>query len=83
MNGHLVLFLFLTTVNYSQGAKILGVFPFAAPSHYMLGSALMKGLAESGHDVTMISPFSEKDPPKGGIWREIVIDEAMVAMKGE
>lgn len=42
--------------------KILGVFPTAAPSHYIVGSALMRGLAADGHEVTIISPFKEKVP---------------------
>lgn len=51
--------------------KILGVFPFAAHSHYALGSRLMKALAEKGHDVTIITPYREKNPPKN--YREIFL----------
>ncbi|KAI7815290.1 UDP-glycosyltransferase [Rhyzopertha dominica] len=47
-----------------DGSKILGIFPFAATSHYILGSTLMKALAEKGHDVTIITPYREKSPPK-------------------
>nr|QIK00365.1 UDP-glycosyltransferase [Xylotrechus quadripes] len=54
-------------------AKILAIFPMAIPSHYILGNALLRGLAEAGHDVTMISPFSEKKPPKKGSWRDVVL----------
>ncbi|KAJ8928783.1 hypothetical protein NQ314_018641 [Rhamnusium bicolor] len=61
-------------INLNDGARILGVFPVPAPSHYILANALMKGLAEAGHDVTIISSFSEKNPPKGGTWREIILD---------
>ncbi|KAJ8954680.1 hypothetical protein NQ318_011372 [Aromia moschata] len=56
-----------------ESAKILGVFPIAMPSRYILGNALLRGLAEAGHDVTMVSPFTEKDPPKNGSWRDIVL----------
>lgn len=49
--------------------KILGIFPTDAPSHYVLGSRLMKALAEKGHEVTIIAPFKEKNPPRG--YREI------------
>ncbi|KAJ8980270.1 hypothetical protein NQ317_005128 [Molorchus minor] len=34
-----------------------------------------KGLAEAGHDVTMVSPFKNKEPPTKGSWRDIVVDE--------
>nr|QIK00369.1 UDP-glycosyltransferase [Xylotrechus quadripes] len=64
-----------------DAARILGVFPMPAPSHYFLGSALMKGLAEAGHDVTMISPFPVKDPPKNGSWRDIILDGMMEDME--
>ncbi|RZC42904.1 UDPGT and/or Glyco tran 28 C domain containing protein, partial [Asbolus verrucosus] len=57
-----------------QGAKILGIFPVAGKSHYHLANSLMRGLAEKGHDVTMISPFKEKNPPpKNGTYRDIVL----------
>ncbi|XP_018579880.1 UDP-glucuronosyltransferase 2B10 [Anoplophora glabripennis] len=76
-----LLLLFLGIINGNQGARILGVFPFGAPSHYILGSTLMKGLAEAGHDVTIISPFKEKNPPKGGKWTEIILDDLMEPLK--
>ncbi|XP_044267725.1 UDP-glycosyltransferase UGT5-like isoform X1 [Tribolium madens] len=56
-----------------DSAKILAVFPMTAPSHYFLGNALLRGLAEKGHDVTMISPFIENNPPKNGSYRDIVL----------
>ncbi|XP_055537421.1 UDP-glycosyltransferase UGT5-like isoform X2 [Wyeomyia smithii] len=45
-----------------ETAKILGVFPTASKSHYIVGSALMKALAEKGHEVTVISPFPQSNP---------------------
>lgn len=39
--------------------RILGVFPHPAKSHYIVGDALMKGLAAKGHDVTMVSPHKQ------------------------
>ncbi|KAG5880367.1 hypothetical protein JTB14_029493 [Gonioctena quinquepunctata] len=68
----LVTLLSLTSSNYC--ARILGVFPVPATSHYILENALMRGLAEAGHDVTLISAFSEKNPPKNGSWREIILE---------
>lgn len=41
--------------------KILGILPTASKSHYYIGHNLLKALAEEGHDVTVISPFKEKD----------------------
>lgn len=42
--------------------RILGIFPTTSPSHYYVGRALMKGLAADGHEVTIVSPFKEKNP---------------------
>ncbi|XP_017040180.1 UDP-glycosyltransferase UGT5 [Drosophila ficusphila] len=36
----------------------------AARSHYHVGSALAKGLASAGHQVTIVSPFESKKPIK-------------------
>ncbi|KAL5273665.1 UGT2A1.2 family protein [Megaselia abdita] len=59
--------------------KILGVFPFAATSHYIVGSSLMKGLAEKGHDVTIIAAFKEKSPIKN--FKTILVPEAVALME--
>uniref|UniRef100_A0A8W7PY65 UDP-glucuronosyltransferase n=1 Tax=Anopheles coluzzii TaxID=1518534 RepID=A0A8W7PY65_ANOCL len=47
-----------------ESAKILGIFPTASKSHWILGSSLLKELAQDGHEVTMISPFPLKNAPK-------------------
>ncbi|XP_055904974.1 UDP-glycosyltransferase UGT5-like [Eupeodes corollae] len=44
--------------------KILGISPTMARSHFFVGNALYKGLAEKGHEVTVISPFPLKKPTK-------------------
>ncbi|XP_029726645.1 UDP-glycosyltransferase UGT5-like [Aedes albopictus] len=54
----------LYLVTFSEGAKILGVLPMGAKSHFNIGSGFMKTLAEAGHDVTVISPFPLKNAPK-------------------
>lgn len=66
--------LFLTFIfGVGECAKILVVFPMPGPSHYIIGSALAKGLAEAGHYVTMVSPFGEKKPPEHGRYRDVVL----------
>uniref|UniRef100_A0A1I8Q3X2 UDP-glucuronosyltransferase n=1 Tax=Stomoxys calcitrans TaxID=35570 RepID=A0A1I8Q3X2_STOCA len=42
--------------------KYLAVLPTASKSHFIVGSALMKALAQKGHEVYVISPFLQ-DPP--------------------
>lgn len=63
-----------------NGYKILGIFPTSAPSHYITGSALMKGLAAAGHEVTVISPFPQAKPLKN--YRDITVDGIIEIMSG-
>ena len=42
--------------------KFLAVLPVTSRSHYYIGHNLMKGLAEEGHEVTVISPFKQNKP---------------------
>ena len=78
-----VVLLILAITHIGNSAKILGLFTAPARSHYILGSALMKGLAEKGHDVTVISAYGEKQPPKGkGTYRDIVVTEIQNSIQG-
>ena len=49
-------------LRYSSGARILGVFPHVARSHFMMSEVFMKGLASRGHEVVVISHFPQKNP---------------------
>ncbi|XP_063921668.1 UDP-glycosyltransferase UGT5-like [Zophobas morio] len=81
MKNIVTVFLILLISHHGSCAKILGVFTSPGPSHYILGSTLMKALAEKGHDVTLISSFGEKKPPKTkGTYRDIVVTEIMKKM---
>jgi hypothetical protein len=82
MKIFITILLLLTAAFLTDGAKILGVFPVPGRSHYLLGSTLLKALAEKGHDVTMISCFGEKDPPKNGTYRDVVVSGLLKAMQG-
>ncbi|CAG9769432.1 unnamed protein product [Ceutorhynchus assimilis] len=62
-------------INSSQCLRILTVFFSPGMSHYILGSKLVKGLLNAGHEVTMISPFEMKDVPKNGTLKDIVLTE--------
>jgi hypothetical protein len=54
--------LLLQILQLSIGAKVLGIFPFQAKSHFIVASALLRELANRGHDVTVIThhPQAEK-----------------------
>ncbi|PNF23047.1 UDP-glucuronosyltransferase 1-1 [Cryptotermes secundus] len=56
------LLLLLLVVARSHGARILGVLPFAAPSHMIIHRGLMLELANRGHEVTEVTPFPESKP---------------------
>lgn len=51
-------------VNLINGARILGIFPMPAHSHFSVGFRLLKELADRGHQVTMVSPYPQKTPIK-------------------
>lgn len=69
-----LLFLTLFAINRNPvfSYNILGIFPIASPSHHFVGSALMKGLAADGHEVTYISPFKEDKPAPN--YNEVYLD---------
>lgn len=72
-------FLLFFLICATNSARILGIYPLPGHSHYKLGTALFKELAVRGHDVTVISPFSEKDFPKNGTYRDITLDSFNIA----
>ncbi|XP_065156557.1 UDP-glucosyltransferase 2-like [Atheta coriaria] len=51
------LVLLCITINTVQCANILGVYPFPSKSHCILGHALLKGLVQRGHNVTMLTTY--------------------------
>lgn len=66
-----VILILLLCVTINESYKILGIFHTHSKSHYIAGGALMKGLAEKGHDVTVISPFPQEKPLKN--FRDVTI----------
>lgn len=68
----LIVFLFLTVAS-TESARILGVFPIPSRSHAILGQPIFVELAKRGHEVTFISPYPLKNPPKG--YRDVLITE--------
>nr|QIK00374.1 UDP-glycosyltransferase [Xylotrechus quadripes] len=69
--NYLLVLLVVCSICATQCSRILIVFPMPAKSHYILGNTLARTLAEAGHDVTMVSPFAEKNPPKNGTYRDV------------
>nr|QPA18386.1 UDP-gluconosyltransferase [Trialeurodes vaporariorum] len=53
----LVATLVAVSVKNVSGYKILGLFPYNGKSHFIMFESLMKGLAEKGHTVDVLSHF--------------------------
>lgn len=45
-----------------DGLRVLGLFPHPGISHFHYFQPIMKGIAEAGHNVTVVSHFPEKKP---------------------
>lgn len=70
-----LLFVLCITCSIANSYKILGVFHIPAKSHYIVGHALMKGLAEQGHEVTVISAFKSPKPIEN--YEEIYLEHSI------
>ena len=51
-------------INFSENAKILGIFPTPSISHQVVFRALMKDLSQRGHQLTILTtdPSKTKNP---------------------
>lgn len=49
---------------HATSYKILGLFPHPGLSHFNVFQPILRGLADAGHEVTVISHFPEKNPPE-------------------
>lgn len=49
----------ITFFDSTESLKILGLFPHPGISHFHFFHPIMRGLAEKGHDVTVISHFPD------------------------
>ncbi|CAG9863751.1 unnamed protein product [Phyllotreta striolata] len=69
----LTIWLFHLLILEGESSKILGVFPTVGGSHYIMSHSLMKGLAEAGNNVTIISPHADNTLVKNGSYTRIVL----------
>lgn len=69
---------FLVLVN---SYRILGVLPTNSKSHYKVGDSLMRGLAEAGHNVTVVSPYVPDKPIKN--YRAIQVEDSDLHWPGK
>lgn len=63
----------LTFFACAENARILGVFPLSGKSLNILYNKLMKGLADAGHDVTVVSAYQNQLPLINGTYKDVVL----------
>lgn len=56
---------FISLVQFIENAKILAVFPLPGSSHFIMFERVLKGLAQKGHEVDVVSHFPLKQPLPG------------------
>lgn len=49
-------------VFHADGLNIFGVFPLGSKSHFAIGKSIANALHDAGHNITVMSPFPEKQP---------------------
>ncbi|XP_017866751.1 PREDICTED: UDP-glucuronosyltransferase 2B13 isoform X1 [Drosophila arizonae] len=64
----------LAALPQARPANILAVYAFPGKSHFMMHTALIKELVESGHNVTMITAFSLSAQQLGSNYTELLIE---------
>lgn len=74
MRNHVAICVFLLILQKCTSSNILAVLPTAAKSHYIVGSSLMKGLAQAGHKVTVLSLFSLPESMEN--YEELLMDSS-------
>ncbi|XP_060527644.1 UDP-glycosyltransferase UGT5-like isoform X2 [Cylas formicarius] len=81
MNNGLIIIFVLFFVACGYGANVLIIYPMPGKSHYILGNSLAKGLANHGFNVTLVSPFEEKQSPEN--FGQIVLDGILEKWEGK
>lgn len=62
LNTALIILVLMVTV--VSPYRVLGLFPHPGISHFHFFHPIMKGLAEAGHNVDVVSHFPDKNPVK-------------------
>lgn len=77
----MALLLILLGADHSESYKFLAILHFSSKSHFIVGSALVRGLIEKGHDVTVISPFPLKKPMKN--YHDVPVPKVLEIMESK
>lgn len=63
--------LLVTLIPILNAYKILGLFPHPATSHFNVFQPILRGLADAGHEVTVVSHFPDANPSKN--YKDLVL----------
>lgn len=55
--------IFAAAIQHSEPIRVLGLFPHPGISHFHFFHPIMRGLADVGHDVTVVSYFPDPTAP--------------------
>lgn len=73
MNRYICMFtLLLLASSNSLAYNILGIFVHPGKSHFDMFQPMVQGLADNGHNLTVISMFPEANPPAN--YRDVVLN---------
>lgn len=75
LNVRYVLMLMLAVS--ANSLKILGIFPHPGMSHFHFFHPIMRGLADAGHDVTVVSHFPDKNSPENYVDMQLTKTELL------
>ncbi|KAH8412371.1 hypothetical protein KR009_001525 [Drosophila setifemur] len=64
----------LSLVVCGDSLRILGLFPYPAISHFKFFHPILRGLAEAGHSVDVVTRFADEQPPKG--YKDLLLPSA-------
>lgn len=76
---HIVLF--VIWFGFVDSARILAVLPVYIKSHAIFTHVIVKELAIRGHDVTIITPFEDTNPPPN--YKQILADKKTIWDEGK
>lgn len=71
--ARVVVVVFALFVGFANSARILAVLPVFIKSHAIFTHSIVRELAVRGHDVTIITPFEDVDPPPN--YKQILADK--------
>lgn len=66
----------------AKSARILGISHMAAYSHYRLSNTIFKGLAARGHEVTVITPYTDDENTSVNTLKQVILTGVIEELEG-